>query len=236
MRLSSAAWAAGAGLAAWHLAPAATWLPPVRRWFPTLSGRGDLGHVALTFDDGPKADSTPHVLAALADLGLHATFFVLGAAVAAQPELAEQIRREGHELAVHGWDHGYLLGRGTSRIRGELSGCARLVAEVGGQRPVWFRPAYGVLTGPSVVAARQLGLRPVLWTAWARDWTSRATADSVLTRLTPGLTGGATLLLHDADYTTAPGAWRATVTAIPRLVELARRRGLRLGPLREHLH
>jgi peptidoglycan/xylan/chitin deacetylase (PgdA/CDA1 family) len=92
MRLSAVTWAAGAGLAAWHLAPAATWLPPVRRWFPTLSGRGDPGHVALTFDDGPKADSTPHVLAALGDLGLHATFFMLGAAVAAQPELAEQIR------------------------------------------------------------------------------------------------------------------------------------------------
>jgi peptidoglycan/xylan/chitin deacetylase (PgdA/CDA1 family) len=134
---------------------------------------------------------------------------------------------------VHGWDHGYLLGRGRRRVRDELARCRDLAEEVTGIVPAWFRPAYGVLTGPAVLAARELGLRPVLWTDWARDWDPRATPGSIERRLAPGVAGGHVLLLHDADPTGGrPRA--ATVEALPRVAELARARGLALGPLAEH--
>jgi hypothetical protein len=50
----------------------------------------------------------------------------------------------------------------------------------------------------------------------------------------PGLVGGATILLHDSDSTAAPGSWRATLGAVPPIIDLCRERGLRIGPLREH--
>jgi peptidoglycan/xylan/chitin deacetylase (PgdA/CDA1 family) len=219
--------------AVWHVGPAASWLPPVRALLPGLSGRGRTDHVALTFDDGPSPASTPAVLAALARLGLRATFFALGRALRAHLELATEVVDAGHELAVHGWDHGYLLGRGRRRVRDELARCRDLAEEVTGSAPAWFRPAYGVLTGQAVLAARELGLRPVLWTDWARDWEPRATPGSIERRLAKGLAGGHVLLLHDADpWGDRPRA--ATVEALPRLAELARARGLALGPLAEH--
>ena len=46
--------------------------------------------------------------------------------------------------------------------------------------------------------------------------------------------GGATVLLHDSDHTSAPGCWRAALGALPELVARCRTAGLRVGPLREH--
>lgn len=220
--------------AAWHVGPAATWLPPVRRLLPGLAGRGRDNHVAVTFDDGPGMGSTPAVLAALEAVDARATFFVLGAALARHRELGRAICAAGHELAVHGWDHRWLLGRPFPAIRDDLARARELVAEVAGAPPLWFRPAYGVLTGDAVLAARQLRMHPVLWTVWGHDWTAAATARSVADAVAPGLHGGATLLLHDADHAAAPGAWRSTVAALPQIVDLAAARGLALGPLRDH--
>jgi peptidoglycan-N-acetylglucosamine deacetylase len=94
--------------AAWHVGPAVTWLPLVRRFLPGLAGRGRGDHVAVTFDDGPGLGSTPAVLAALEAVDVRATFFVLGAALARHRELGRVMCAAGHELAVHGWDHRWL--------------------------------------------------------------------------------------------------------------------------------
>lgn len=170
----------------------------------------------------------------MAAVGVRATFFVLGAALARHREVGRAVCDAGHELAVHGWDHRWLLGQPFPTVRNELARAHELVAEVAGAAPLWFRPAYGVLTGDAALAARRLGMRPVLWTVWGRDWTAGATARSVLDAVAPGLRGGATVLLHDADHASASGAWRSTVAALPPIVDLARARGLALGPLRDH--
>jgi hypothetical protein len=46
--------------------------------------------------------------------------------------------------------------------------------------------------------------------------------------------GGATLLLHDSDVTSAPGAWKSSLGALPNVVAVCRDAGLTVGPLRDH--
>ena len=84
------------------------------------------------------------------------------------------------------------------------------------------------------LAARRLGLTPVLWTCWGEDWTRRATPHSVYRTVMADLRGGGTILLHDSDCTSAPGAWRSALGALPLLLDSCERRGLTVGPLREH--
>lgn len=227
--------ATGAAVALAHVGPGITWLPSVRlRCAPRLSGLGAAGHLALTFDDGPDPRGTPVLLAALDDLGWRATFFMLGSAVRAAPGLAAEVAAAGHEVAVHGDTHRYLL---TRTPRGAREDLARGVDAVGGATGAplrWFRPPYGVLTSGSLLAARRLALRPVLWSAWGRDWVAGATPRSVVDELSRGVLDGGTALLHDCDATSAPGSWRATAAALPLLAEEAGRRGLRVGPLGEH--
>lgn len=218
-----------------HALPAVTVLPTVRlRALPRLSGAGDPGRVALTFDDGPDPESTPRFVEVLAAHRVRATFFLLGSMLARAPHLAGDLTAAGHEVAVHSWSHRNLLTCDPYRTYRELARTRDLVAAASGHSPRFFRPPYGVLTTAALVAARRLDLTPVLWTCWGRDWTRTASPESVLRTVRAGLGGGGTVLLHDADHTCAPGAWRATLGALPDLLTECEQRGWRVGPLEEH--
>lgn len=224
-----------AGLAVAQAAPGLAGFGPVRRsLFPWLAGQGDPGHVALTFDDGPDPGSTPRFATVLADHGVRATFFLLGSMVERAPWLAADLAAAGHEIGVHGFDHRYLPTRLPSAARSDLHRATDLIERVAGSRPRFFRPPYGVLSGPALLVARELKLTPVLWGAWGREWTPGSTPDSVYATLARDLAGGVTILLHDSGCTSPPGSCEAALGALPRLLAECADRGLRVGPLREH--
>jgi peptidoglycan-N-acetylglucosamine deacetylase len=233
-RTALVAAACAAGFAVAQAGPGITGLGPVRDTaFPRLAGRGEDGHVALTFDDGPDPAATPRFLDLLATRGIRATFFLLGTMVARAPGLAAEIAAAGHEVAVHGFEHRHLPLRGPWATWSDLTRATELVADATGAWPRFFRPPYGVLSGPSLLAVRQLGLTPVLWGAWGREWDAGATADSVLQNLRRGLRGGVTVLLHDAE-SVSPSGSAAVLSALPALLDECAGRGLRIGPLAEH--
>jgi peptidoglycan/xylan/chitin deacetylase (PgdA/CDA1 family) len=235
VRLARAGLLAAAGLAVAHAGPGVTGLGPVRRAaFPRLAGEGDPRHVALTFDDGPDPAVTPDVARVLGDRGITATFFLLGQLVARAPGLAADLAAAGHEIGVHGWEHRYLTLRGPRATLDDLRRATDLIENATGARPRLFRPPYGVLTGGALMAARRLGLTPVLWGTWGREWAAGATPASVYRCLTARLHGGVTVLLHDSDVTSPPGSSRAALGALPWLLDECARRELSAGPLGQH--
>jgi peptidoglycan/xylan/chitin deacetylase (PgdA/CDA1 family) len=189
----------------------------------------------LTFDDGPHPEATPAILDVLDRLGWTATFFVLGEQVRRYADVATEVVRRGHEVALHGDAHRYLIARTPRAARDDLHRAFDTVAALTGQPPLWWRPPYGVLSGPALVAARGLGVRPVLWSAWGRDWRSAATGESVVADLERGEVDGGMLLLHDSDLTSDPGAWRSTVAALPLLAERLGAGGLAVRTVGEHV-
>jgi peptidoglycan/xylan/chitin deacetylase (PgdA/CDA1 family) len=216
-------------------------LPSVTTWrflrvraTPALAGVGQPNHVALTFDDGPDPASTPAFLDALDRLGWRCTFFLLGSMTRRTPSLAAELVAAGHEVGVHGDEHDSMLGRTPARARDDIRRGLEAVAEASGTQPRWFRPPYGILSTGALVAAHQAGLRTVLWTAWGRDWRAQATPLTVVRDIRRGLGPGGTVLLHDSDCTSAPGAWQSALGALPLLEELFASRGLTVGPLRDH--
>ena len=225
---------AGLGAAA-HAVPSVLTVPAVhQRFWPALSGISSSAHVALTFDDGPDANSTPLFLDELARLDGHATFFLLGSQVEANADVAKRIVADGHEVAVHGWTHRPHLLRTPWAVRTDVERACTVITAITGETPRFWRPPNGIVTGGGLVAARQLGLRPVLWTADGQDWRADATGDSVAARITSRLAAGGTVLLHDSDITSAPGSWRSALDALPALAEHCRTRDWWLGPLRDH--
>ncbi len=218
-----------------HAAPFVSVVAPLRRrWLPGLSGTGAPTRVALTFDDGPDPASTPAFLDALDDLGWKATFFMLGSMVRRAPDLAAQVVSAGHEVAVHGDQHRNHLWRSPRDVFIDLERATTTIVEATGRQPVWFRPPYGGLSTGSLVAARRLGLRTVLWTTWGRDWRAQATPASVAADVGSHLRPGGTVLLHDSDCTSAPGAWRSALGSLPALSELFAAQCLQPAPLSDH--
>jgi peptidoglycan/xylan/chitin deacetylase (PgdA/CDA1 family) len=218
-----------------HAGPALAAVGPLRRtWLPAVAGRGDPGHVALTFDDGPHEEATPDLLRLLDIAGVRATFFLLGRMAKEHPDVARAIVAGGHEIAVHGYDHRLLVKRGPRATLDDLTRATATIADITGAVPQWWRPPYGVATTSAVLAARRLGLTPVLWTCWGRDWTPTTTPDSVFRAVLRKLAGGGTILLHDSDHAAAPRCWEAMLGALPAILTACRVRGLEVGPLSEH--
>ncbi len=135
-----------------------------------------------------------------------------------KPRLAAQIAEAGHELAVHGWDHRYLPLRGPLATYEDLARTVEIITTATGRVPDKFRPPYGVLSTAAILAARRLGLTPVLWGCWGKEWTPGATAHSVGETLARGTAGrghraAARLGLHVAGRVGDGGARRAADAA-----------------------
>jgi peptidoglycan/xylan/chitin deacetylase (PgdA/CDA1 family) len=231
-------WGPVGGVAALAVAQAlpavACWPALRRRIAPALAGVGSPGRIALSFDDGPDRRSTPRFLELLAGRGIHATFFLLGRMVRGNADVAAEIAAAGHEVALHGYEHRCLLGVGPWATYDDLARGRDVVAEATGQPIRWWRPPYGVLTTAALAAAARLDLTPVLWTAWGRDWSARATPATVFSTVTRALDSGGTVLLHDSDCTSAVGSWRTTLAALPALLDRCEARGWQVGPLATH--
>ena len=61
--------------------------------------------VVLTFDDGPSIETTPRILKALKEAGVHASFFLIGKHTREHPELAREEYEEGHTVGHHSNTH-----------------------------------------------------------------------------------------------------------------------------------
>ncbi len=153
--------------------------------------------VALTFDDGPDADSTPRVLDLLKRHGVRATFFVVGEQARQNPELIHRMVAEGHTVAGHSYYH---LPQSTlwssQRYTEELFRCNDVVARLTGLRMRLYRPPFGVTNPPIARAVKNLGLIPVGWSVRSLD-TITKNSDRVVDRVMRGLRGGDVILLHD---------------------------------------
>lgn len=233
MRRAGVAAVAGIGGVAAGAAPALTAVGPLRRRLaPRLAGTGPGHHIALTFDDGPDPCSTPHFLDLLAQHGRQATFFVLAAQARAEPLLVRRMVDEGHELALHGWTHRCTLTFPPTHLSRRLGEAKNAVEDITGSPVRWYRPPYGVASFESLAACRALGLTPVLWTAWGRDWERSATPASIVSTLLCTLRPGGTILLHDTDLH-ARGDWRGAYHATADLLS-GPLRSEDVGPLRDH--
>jgi peptidoglycan-N-acetylglucosamine deacetylase len=189
----------------------------------TSDGRG----WALTLDDGPHAQGTPATLEVLAREKAQATFFLVGEQVLRNPGLAAEIAAAGHRIGLHCHRHRNLLRLAPWQVREDIAQAASAIEDATGISPSLYRPPYGVLNATALRLARRDGRRTLLWTHWGRDWERSATPDSIAARVTDGAREGSVLLLHDADDYSAPGSWRRTVSALPRVLDSMAERGLR---------
>jgi peptidoglycan/xylan/chitin deacetylase (PgdA/CDA1 family) len=181
--------------------------------------------IALTFDDGPHPQGTPAVLELLARAEARATFFLVGEQVARRPSLAAEIAAAGHEIGIHGYRHTLLLRRAPWELADDLARATDLIGTATGQHSTLYRPPYGVFSTVGLSLVRRLGLLPLLWSRWGRDWTRRATPMSIARTATRDLSAGDVVLLHDADFYSSAGSWAKTVAALPSIIESARETG-----------
>ncbi|HEU5004173.1 MAG TPA: polysaccharide deacetylase family protein [Actinomycetota bacterium] len=220
-----------AALATVHAAPALAVTALGRPVFRTVRHLDQPGKVGLTFDDGPEPQAVEAFLAALAELEVTATFFLVGEQVRRSPQSARAIVEAGHEIACHGYrhlNHLRLTPPGTVK---DLLDARDIIEGETGALVRHFRPPYGVFSAASWVTSGRLGWNRVLWARWGKDWEPTATPALIHSRLLEGVRDRDVLLLHDAEAYSSAGAWRRTLGALEPIVAELRSKGLEPGPV-----
>jgi peptidoglycan/xylan/chitin deacetylase (PgdA/CDA1 family) len=195
-------------------------LPPLASVVPriaTSSGiplRLDRPGVTLTFDDGPHPEGTPAMLDALDAAGTRAIFFLVGEQVERYPEVAAEVAARGHEVGIHGYRHRVQLAQSAATIRADLE----RAREVIGGAPRFHRPPLGIYSNSGLRLTRELGLEPLLWSRWGKDWRKFTTPERIARRATRDLGPGDVILLHDADHYSSKDSWRRTLAALPEIL------------------
>lgn len=134
--------------------------------------RGGPRLIALTFDDGPYPVTTPLLLDRLHDLGVPATFFLIGDDAVRYPELTKRIAQDGNEIGNHTWSHPDLRRLTAPQIAQQLSRAKTVLVALTGQQTAGqiMRPPHGRFTEASVKATQAAGYDVVLWTDAPGDW------------------------------------------------------------------
>lgn len=178
-----------------------------------------VGHVRLTFDDGPHPEFTPRILDALEQSGATATFFAEGRLVEENPDVAARVVTDGHELENHTWDHPYLTSLSTEEVRTQLTRTATVIEEATGMAPTQWRPPYEDYTPEIQQIATSLGMEMVLWDyeTDTNDWRGAGPED-IRDVVLDNATDGSIILMHDRIENTA--------TAVPMILDGLHQKGL----------
>lgn len=169
--------------------------------FPGCLWIGDRNRpeIALTFDDGPHRQHTPPLLALLADYGIPASFFWLGACVERAPEVARAVYAQGHWIGLHGYDHQSFPKLGPIALKQSLERTQAAIARACDLDPDLVRdvrPPNGLFTPQTLHWLRQGGYRPVMWSVVPEDWV-RPGVSVVVNRVLQQTGNGSIIVLHD---------------------------------------
>jgi peptidoglycan/xylan/chitin deacetylase (PgdA/CDA1 family) len=164
-----------------------------------VSGPSDERVVALTFDDGPNPPYTNAILRVLEQEHVHATFFVVGRAVAAYPQVVRREVDDGDAIGNHTWNHAHLIVMDDAQVRANLERTQQAIERAAGVRPDIMRPPFGARDWAVLEQARELGLTPVMWSVpLARDWEDPP-AQVIAHRILSNVTDGSIIVLHDGN-------------------------------------
>ena len=182
--------------------------------------------VALTFDDGPHPSGTPAVLAELAAVDARATFFLVARQALARPALVSEILAAGHEIACHGDRHLPHCLLPPPMVWRDLRYACDVIEQIAGAEVRAVRSPFGAMSMATMAFCRHRELDLTGWSRWGCDWRRGANPGSIAAHATRDLAGGDIILLHDSDFYSAPGCWRATAAAVRPIVDTARAHGL----------
>lgn len=149
--------------------------------------------LALTFDDGPRRQTTSALLDGLSQRGVHATFFLIGLNVAGNEDLVLRMEEEGHQVGIHSYSHKVLTGLSGADFYAEVGALRTLLEDILGHDSLLLRPPYGMVdAGVSQMA----GCPIIQWSIDPEDWSDEDTTRQV--ELIVSQAGdGDIILLHD---------------------------------------
>jgi peptidoglycan-N-acetylglucosamine deacetylase len=182
--------------------------------------------ISFTFDDGPNPIYTPQLLDLLKQYHIKATFFVVGWKAEKYPELIARMHNEGHLIGIHNYVHksNWIMAPWTTRRH--LSKTAGIIEKITGERPIYYRPPWGLVTLVDFLLLKQYKI--IHWSVMAEDWRSKGGSEKVEKRLLRDIRMGDIVLLHDCGETAGADVEAPinTITALKKVLKDLSSRGV----------
>lgn len=186
--------------------------------------------VYLTFDDGPSK-LTGKVLDLLKEEGVKATFFVLGEAAEAHPELIKRMAEEGHSIGNHTYNHVYKeLYRDFHSFWEQVQYAQRVIHDITGITTELLRAPGGTATNFDpfyFYYLEQAGYKVHDWNVDSKDSSGRNVPAAKILQ-----TVKSTPLKHEMNVLLHDGAGKAsTLEALPDIIRHFKNHGYSFAPL-----
>lgn len=165
-------------------------------------------YVALTFDDGPRADTTGRLLDGLRDRDAVATFFLIGQQIPGNEDLVRRMAEEGHQVGNHTYGHTRLQGADTQSILTEVAKTDTLLRDLLGNGTYWLRPPYGLIHDRE---KKLIQVPMIQWTVDPEDW-KLLNADRDYAAVMKAVGPGDVILMHDFYPSSVDAALRIVDT------------------------
>jgi len=185
------------------------------------------GQFVLTFDDGPKMETTPKALEVLKQNGIKGTFFINSANYvdlensAEARNLVQTVFEAGHDIGSHTYQHKDLfqaMEEGLLELNVDKNN--EIIQSIIGYTPVFFRPPLGnggftqeycaarnIAYDPRTEQVRKYlgerGMKVIMWNADTQDWASENNVENAINQLALSVSGQSPqnasfiTLLHD---------------------------------------
>ncbi|WP_404827078.1 polysaccharide deacetylase family protein [Dendronalium phyllosphericum] len=185
--------------------------------------------IALTIDDGPWQNTTSQMLDILKQNDVKATFFWVGQALQANPELAKREVAEGHAIGNHTWHHWYRR-MDEATAKSEIERTADLIYKTTGVKTYLFRPPGGFLNNGLAAYAKSQKDTVIMWSLTSADTDPHAKPQAFVNNVLKGAKPGAIVLMHDGG-----GDRQRTVKALPQIISGLKQQGYRFVTIPELL-
>ena len=162
-------------------------------------------------------------MAILDAYGVKGTFFEVGKAIDAEPQITRALYDDGQLLGNHSYHHDQW--RWLDPRYPELQRTQDAFRRAIGTCPVLYRPPHGDRTPFLASVVRDHHMHMVLWSASAGDWATND-AQLVARRILAGARPGAILLLHDGLDGNPAADRQVLVRALPLILNGLRAKGL----------
>lgn len=170
---------------------------------PALGG-AERRYVALTFDDGPRRETTTLLLDGLARRGAQATFFLVGERIVGNEDVILRMEREGHQVGLHSQSHMVLAELNSEQLFGEVEVLRRTLEGLLGEGDRMLRPPYGLISENLCKWAKH---PIILWSVDPEDWSDHNVERQVAEVLAQ-VEDGDIILLHDIYYASVETAFQ----------------------------
>ena len=199
---------------------------PDADWFgPLITNRPNQDNLlSITFDDGPNIGYTLKVKEILDSYGVKGTFFTVGKALAARPDISRALLDGGHLLGDHSFSHDYyawLNPRYPELRKAQNEFEAQL-----GVRPAFYRPPHGTRSPFVNRVVSDSKMRSIGWSVDAGDWDA-TDGKLVAQRILAGTSSGSIILLHDGVDGNLTADRSVLLEALPLILEGLKTRGLK---------